>query len=121
MSEISNMFWVYENLKYPTILAFKNEQPEYMMTGYNKYKCVSIGADLDSYIYFIQHQADIVKKENAKLKRKLEKEMSLIKKAQNIERDRVREECGNPGFDGPMTIETWMDEMIEEIEGKRYP
>ncbi len=58
----------------------------------------------------------LLEEENAELKRKLEKAMSLIKKAQNIERDRVREECGNPGFDGPMTIMTWMDEMIKEIE-----
>lgn len=70
------IFWIYQSNKYPTIIAFEKKQPEYLMTGYSEYKCISSNKDLDSYIYFLQHTHDItvkeLKTERDELKAKLE-------------------------------------------------
>lgn len=83
------IFWIYQSNKYPTIIAFEKKQPEYLMTGYSEYKCISSNKDLDSYIYFLQHTHDItvkeLKTERDELKAKLEKAVEALKEISSCE------------------------------------
>ncbi|MNJ94843.1 hypothetical protein D3C87_125460 [compost metagenome] len=47
----------------------------------------------------------------------LEEAVELIKAEQNLERDRIFEDAGCPGFDGPMTIGTKFDSFLEKVRG----
>lgn len=50
--------------------------------------------------------------EKQRLQTLLEEACRLLKKAQFEERDRIYEDAGSPGFDGPMTIQTKYCEFL---------
>ena len=55
---MSDVFYVYEDLGYKSLYVFKDKQPKYMFSTHKEHKCLSIGNDIDSYIYFLQHKYD---------------------------------------------------------------
>lgn len=81
--EKNETFYVYQGVTVSGLYVFKDKQPDYMTKDCVEHKCISVDKDLDSYIYFIQHQHDVVKKENAELTRKVADYEAALKRLIN--------------------------------------
>lgn len=123
-------FYVYQGVTVSGLYVFKDKQPDYMTKDCVEHKCISVDKDLDSYIYFIQHQHDVVKKENAELTRKvadyeaalnfysLKSNYSLIDEGRNYNVDYKCYELDEETY-ADVEIGTKAREVLQKYKGKK--